>query len=103
MNPIDQHRTRETRIITATVTAICALGFAAAVVPGAEARIITTLALGAGLVVVLLVVRAVVRRVREHLEDRADERTAAVLRAQYQADHAPQGAPVAEDVVRGRV
>ena len=47
MNTIDQHRTREARVITTAVAAVCALGCAAAVVPGAEQRITTALAIGA--------------------------------------------------------
>jgi ABC-type transport system involved in cytochrome bd biosynthesis fused ATPase/permease subunit len=99
MNTIDLHRTREARVITTAVAAVCALGCAAAVVPGAEQRITTALAIGAGVLALLLVVRTVARRVREHIEDRADERVAAVLRAEYQARRAQQGA---EDIVRGR-
>ena len=100
MNTIDQHRTREARIITTAVAAVCALGCAAAVVPGAEQRITIALAIGAGVLALLLVARMVARRVREHMEDRADERIAAVLRAQYQARRAQQGA---ENMERGRV
>jgi hypothetical protein len=86
MDTINQHRTREVRIIAtaiAAIAAICPLSFTCAVIPGLEA-IITTGLITTGVVVgLLLVLRAALRRMQWHFEERADVRIALVLQPQF--------------------
>jgi membrane protein implicated in regulation of membrane protease activity len=80
---INQHRTREARQITTVIALVCAVGFAAAVVPAVEHTITVVLVTAAGLVLIVLAGRFAVRRVRERREDRADALAAEAWRARH--------------------
>jgi predicted exporter len=82
---IGARRAREAQLITTVLTAVCALGFLAAVVPGVEAALTAGLLALAGLVLVGLAGRYLARWVRERREDHADALTA----ARWRALHAP--------------
>jgi hypothetical protein len=87
-NLVAEHRAREARLITAALTAVCALAAGCAILPALDdlmttavvALIVAATAVGA--------LRWATRRVRWWAEDRADTRTAAAWRAQ----HTHQGA-----------
>lgn len=85
-NPMADHRTREVRVITTAIAAVCALAAGCAIVPAFDSLIDTV----TGAAVVALVVggglRWIARRVRWWIEDRADARTAAAWRAEHSRD-----------------
>jgi protein-S-isoprenylcysteine O-methyltransferase Ste14 len=82
-NTFQAHRRHEARAITAVLTLVVGVGFAAAVVPAVEHTITTgLLALGV-LVTLVAAVRLLARWVRHRREDRADALAAAAWRARH--------------------
>jgi hypothetical protein len=90
-NLVAEHRAREVRLITAALTAVCALAAGCAILPALDDLVTAAVVALAVAATAVAVLRWATRRMRWWAEDCADARTAALWRAEH-AVHVDAGA-----------